>query len=134
MKVSLWAHWKLAMFWVDQEMKPSPLIFWLYHWLMLRTLSLCTVYVHIFVKIYIFFNTCNWHYTWFFSELNSIESTKSVEFVEDYFYSFSFSKLLKIVTHTYNNSPSINKWNDSCKWSPCILVGNITSIKSIGMV
>ena len=32
-----------------------------------------------------------------FSELNSIESKESIEFVEDYFQNISFSKLLKLV-------------------------------------
>ena len=34
-----------------------------------------------------------------FSELNSIESTESIEFVEDHFYRYSFSKQLKIVCY-----------------------------------
>ena len=42
-KLSLWAHYYLAMLWIDKEVQPPPYVHRLHHWLMLYALVLSIV-------------------------------------------------------------------------------------------
>ena len=54
------------MFWVDQEVQPSPLMHWLPHWLVLCTLGLCIVNVHWCRNNDIFLTSCIFGIRWCF--------------------------------------------------------------------